>query len=220
MARNLKVIEGVEGVAPASQARTREAQARLLKAGEEVFARKGYDEAHVTDIAAAADCSIGTFYRRFHDKEALFRALHLQFAERMSDNIDRFFAQPAWRTAPTPEVLRTLVQNTARVIERHPGFFRALFQRTVAGAGSPYYPALLKADVHKGTMLAQFLLGRGEGAGDPKGFTDDCIFGLRTVEATLIVRSLRPETAADVSSPQSVTLLTRMLAGCIGIQLT
>jgi AcrR family transcriptional regulator len=100
-----------------------------------VFASKGYDE-HVGDIAAAAQCSICSFYRRFRDKEALFRALHIQFAARIGNNMDRFLAMPQWAQAPTYEVLTTLVKNTARVIERHPGFFRALVQRTLAGAGA------------------------------------------------------------------------------------
>lgn len=87
-------LREVDGVIPANQARSREAQARLIKVGEQVFAKKGYDEAHVSDITAATGCSIGSFYRRFRDKEALFRTLHVQFAARTRENIDRFFAMP------------------------------------------------------------------------------------------------------------------------------
>jgi len=210
-------IEEIDGVIPANQARSREAQARLLKAGEQVFASKGYDEAHVGDIAAAAQCSIGSFYRRFRDKEALFRALHIQFAERIKNNMERFLAMPQWAEAPTHEVLTTLVKNTARVIERHPGFFRALFQRTLAGAGYAYIPALRDADDTSGRRLAAFLRGRGEGLSE--GLDEACIFGLRTIEAALIHRGMRAEVTGErAGTPFVIESLTTMLSSYLGVR--
>lgn len=217
MRKAAPIFAEVDGVIPANQARSREAQARLLKAGEKVFAQKGYDEAHVSDIAAAADCSIGSFYRRFRDKEALFRALHLQFAQRIEQNMARFLAMPQWADTPTYEVLQTLVENTGRVIERHPGFFRALFQRTLAGAGSTFIPALRAADDESGRRLAAFLRARGEGRADD--LEEACIFGLRTVEAAIIHRSLRREiTGEPAATPFVVASLTEMLAGYLGVR--
>ncbi|WP_293483916.1 TetR/AcrR family transcriptional regulator [Phenylobacterium sp.] len=210
-------LTGVDGVMPANQARSREAQARLLKAGEEVFARKGYDEAHVGDIAAAAGCSIGSFYRRFRDKEALFRALHLQFAHRIERNMERFLSRPERAGQPVYEVLEVLVRNTAQVIERHPGFFRALFQRMLAGAGRLYVPALWAADTASGLRLAAFLRSRGEGL--PDALDDACALGLRSVEAILIQRVLRRDVVQQeaVAPPFVIDRLTRMLAACIGV---
>jgi len=210
-------IEGIDGVIPANQTRSREAQARLMKAGEEVFAQKGYDEAHVSDIAAAANCSIGSFYRRFRDKEALFRALHGQFAQRTRDNFDRFFAMPQWEGAPTAEVIKTLVENTARVIQRHPGFFRALFQRTLAGARETYSPALMAADAYSGRKLADFLRGRGEGMTD--GLDEACILGLRTVDAALIHRALHSANPAEDLPVFATDSLSRMLTLFLGVPL-
>lgn len=210
-------IEEIDGVIPANQTRSRAAQARLLKAGEQVFARKGYDDAHVGDIAAAAKCSIGSFYRRFRDKEALFRALHIQFAKRIENNMERFLAMPKWASEPTYDVLRTLVTNTARVIERHPGFFRALFQRTLAGAALDYIPALRAADDRSGRKLAAFLRDRGEGRTDD--LEEACIFGLRTMEAALIHRGLRAEaTGEPAGTPFVIESLTEMLAAYLGVR--
>lgn len=218
VANQVSNIEDIDGVIPANQARSREAQARLLKAGEQVFARKGYDEAHVGDIAAAAQCSIGSFYRRFRDKEALFRALHIQFAERIKNNMDRFLAMP-WADKPTYEILATLVKNTARVIERHPGFFRALFQRTLAGAGHIYIPALRAADEHSGRQLAAFLQARGEGLSED--LEEACTFGLRTIEAALIHRGMRTEVTGErAGTPFVIDGLTTMLASYLGIRKT
>lgn len=209
-------IEDIDGVIPANQARSREAQARLIKAGEQVFAKKGYDEAHVTDIAAAAGCSIGSFYRRFRDKEALFRALALQFGERTHENYDRFFAMPQWREAPSAEVIHVLVENTARRIQRHPGFFRALFQRTLAGAGQLYRPTLLAADEYSGRKLADFLRTRGEGVAE--NLDEACILGLRTVQAALIHRVLHEHNPAYAVPTFAVDSLARMLTLYLGVK--
>ena len=210
-------IEAIDGVIPANQVRSREAQARLMRAGEAVFAQKGYDEAHVSDIAAAANCSIGSFYRRFRDKEALFRALHLQFAQRTRDNFDRFFAAPQWDGVPTAQVISTLVENTGRVIQRHPGFFRAFFQRTLAGAGQTYGPALREADAYAGRKLAEFLRARGEGVSE--GLEEACILGLRTVEAALIHRALHSADPGEDAPIYATDSLSRMLSLFLGVPL-
>jgi AcrR family transcriptional regulator len=57
------------------QLRTRETQARLLDAAEEVFVRDGFESAQLDAIAAAAGRSKGAVYTHFKSKEDLFLAL-------------------------------------------------------------------------------------------------------------------------------------------------
>ena len=57
------------------QLRTRETQARLLDAAEEVFVQDGYEAAQLDEIAARADRSKGAVYTHFKSKEDLFLAL-------------------------------------------------------------------------------------------------------------------------------------------------
>jgi len=68
------------------QLRTRETQARLLDAAEEVFVRDGYESAQLDEIAAAAGRSKGAVYTHFKSKEDLFLAL---FEHRTRSYIDR-----------------------------------------------------------------------------------------------------------------------------------
>jgi AcrR family transcriptional regulator len=56
---------------------------KLLDAGVEVFAQRGYYAARVDDIVKLANTSHGTFYLYFSNKEDLFRALALDVAEQM-----------------------------------------------------------------------------------------------------------------------------------------
>ena len=66
--------------------RTRETQARLLDAAEEVFVRDGYEGAQLDEIAAMAGRSKGAVYTHFKSKEDLFLAL---FEHRTRSYIER-----------------------------------------------------------------------------------------------------------------------------------
>ncbi len=57
------------------RARGQQTRRRLLDAGVEVFAARGYHAARVDDIVKVAKTSHGTFYLYFANKEDLFRAL-------------------------------------------------------------------------------------------------------------------------------------------------
>jgi AcrR family transcriptional regulator len=76
---------------PGSPAQGRELRARgqrtmrkLLDAGIEVFAARGYHAARVDDVVKAARTSHGTFYLYFANKEDLFQALVADVAEQMT----------------------------------------------------------------------------------------------------------------------------------------
>lgn len=69
------------------QLRTRETQARLLDAAEEIFVRDGYEAAQLDEIAATAGRSKGAVYTHFKSKEDLFLAL---FEHRTRSYIESF----------------------------------------------------------------------------------------------------------------------------------
>lgn len=56
-------------------AKGRRTRARLLEAGKTVFERDGFLQARITDIAAEAGVSHGSFYHYFDSKESLFREI-------------------------------------------------------------------------------------------------------------------------------------------------
>lgn len=61
---------------------------RLLDAGASVLPARGYHDARVDDIVAAAGVSHGTFYRYFDNKDDYFRVLAEAASSRMIDLID------------------------------------------------------------------------------------------------------------------------------------
>jgi AcrR family transcriptional regulator len=56
-------------------AKGRRTRARLLQAAKAVFERSGFLAARISDIAAEADVSHGSFYHYFDSKESIFREI-------------------------------------------------------------------------------------------------------------------------------------------------
>jgi AcrR family transcriptional regulator len=66
------------------RARGQRTMQRLLDAGIDVFAKRGYHAARVDDIVKAAKTSHGTFYLYFANKEDLFQALVADVAQELA----------------------------------------------------------------------------------------------------------------------------------------
>ncbi|HEX3436572.1 MAG TPA: TetR/AcrR family transcriptional regulator [Pseudacidobacterium sp.] len=82
--------------------RTAQTRARLLEAGEKIFARDGFEAAKLEEIATEAGYTRGAFYANFASKEDLFIALLAEEVERRMARA----SQLARATKPTAQILR------------------------------------------------------------------------------------------------------------------
>src|SRR5919206_4137423 len=105
-------------------AKTRELRARgkrtmrkLLDAGAEVFATKGYHATRVDDIVKVARTSHGTFYLYFANKEALFRALATEVADAMRELAESL--GPLEPGAAGRAALRDWIEQLSDLYERY-----------------------------------------------------------------------------------------------------
>lgn len=78
---------------PAQRADARRNRARLLGAAEVVFAEQGI-AVPVDEVARRAGVGVGTLYRHFPTKEALFEAVVLDRLGRMADEAERLAGSP------------------------------------------------------------------------------------------------------------------------------
>lgn len=111
---------------PTVQARGRDAVERLLTAAEQTLESVGLEGATVPAIAARAGMSVGNVYKRFPDKDSLFRAVYERFfMEALASN--EFALDTAkWDGVPTAEVLATLVTGIVEGYRMRRPLIRAL----------------------------------------------------------------------------------------------
>lgn len=204
----------LDGILPVRQERSRAARERLLNAGEAVFARLGYNNAHVSDIATAAGCSVGSFYRRFRDKEAFFRALHQKIIEQRRQRNALFYVRAELAQLSSAEVVRLFVNDILGYFKQNSGFIRALFQRTLDEGNQDYWPEIRKAAALEGEGLARFLRSRGELSLSASRY--HCDFIVRVIEGTIVHAVLHAENALK-DETQFVNDLARVATRFLGI---
>jgi AcrR family transcriptional regulator len=81
----------VAGSGPAAGSRRDRAaqtEVALKEAGRRVFARSGYLDAKITDIAAEAGRSVGSFYQHFAGKEQLLQALLADWSSQTDQELE------------------------------------------------------------------------------------------------------------------------------------
>jgi AcrR family transcriptional regulator len=203
-----KAMAASEWVLPAHQARSREQLERLLAAAERVFALRGFAETHVSDIVEEAGCSVGSFYRRFKDKEALFLALQLNMYNQSSRNIDRFYANPFCEDSSVVAILFRFIENTAHGMRRIRGYYRALFE--ISLRGRDVWGQMRDLEQHMALAIRNLLVRRGY-----KNLTPDFVavvaFVLRVINGSLISLMLHGPGPYEMEDPVVTAQFTRML---------
>jgi TetR/AcrR family transcriptional regulator len=105
----------------------------ILMAALNLFSRKGFADTTMAEIAAQAEFAVGTLYRFFKDKQALYHAL-------IADTV-REFAQAASAAIETPgteiEKLERYIETKARLFVQHIPAARLYFAQTALAMYSP-----------------------------------------------------------------------------------
>ncbi len=145
-----------------------EQRERILEAAQKIFARKGFTDTKMTDIAAAAKISYGLAYHYFANKEEIFTRL-VESALKSSTEL----LQYARRQPGTPwDRLHWLVTQILQGAQREPEAFMVILQaftndtvpqeaREIARQQSVVSQASLKQLVQEGQAAGQVV------AGDP-----------------------------------------------------
>lgn len=194
---------------PVHQARSRDQRDRLLKAGERVFATRGFWESHVDDITRLADCSVGSFYRRFKDKEALFFALQDDMAEKASAHIDQFFTSPLSLTLPLTSVVFHLIENSAVEAMKISGYYRALFEMSLRGR--QVWSQMRRLETQLAENFVALLERRGVKTRPAGELVPAIAYAMRMINGVELSVMLHGPGPFDSRDPDAFALLTRML---------
>jgi len=120
----------LEWVRPPRQARSHLTLGRILDAAEALLREKRWEDATVAEIARRAGSSVGAFYSRFRDKDALLSALHERFVEEAIATAEAAMNEQRWANATICEIVRELVAFQVRLQDQHAGLWRAIALRS------------------------------------------------------------------------------------------
>jgi AcrR family transcriptional regulator len=105
------------------RARGKLTRRRLLDAGAQAFAARGFYATRVDDIVKLAETSHGTFYLYFSNKEELFSALAAEVAEAMQEHAASM--QPLAPDAEGRAALRAWIADLSQLYDQYGPVIRA-----------------------------------------------------------------------------------------------
>jgi AcrR family transcriptional regulator len=130
---------------------------RLLQAAKAVFSTGG-PEASLEAVAKHANLGIGTLYRNFPNREALFEAVYRREVDQLAD-----LAEELNREAAPVEALRAWLRANVEFVATKKGMAAAL------ALASQIPPELSSYSFERLTKAARMLLDRAVAAGDIRG---------------------------------------------------
>jgi AcrR family transcriptional regulator len=136
--------------AQAEKSRTRREQ--ILDAAFNTFAKRGYRDTAMDDIASAADTSKGGVYFHFPTKEAIFRELMRTTADRLAAKVERAVAAETDPIARAEAALHTVLTTFAG----HRTMARLLFLDAL-GAGRAFNAETNELHDRFARMIAGYL---------------------------------------------------------------
>ena len=140
------------------QRRSRETMARLLRATIETLAERGLAGTTLPHVAAVARVAPASIYRRFADKDALFRAAFLDVLERSAAATEAHI-RDAWSTerrldATAAAIVRAIMDQ----YREHPRLLRALTRFVETDTDASFREAALAHVARNVQRLAQVVL--------------------------------------------------------------
>ncbi len=114
---------------PRAQARSEQTLERILDATEELLARRRFEEISVGDIVRKSKSSVGAFYARFSDKDALLGCLYERFRRELAELTDAMFAPERWQNSALDAVMASTIPFLVALYRERQGLLRAFAAR-------------------------------------------------------------------------------------------
>lgn len=143
---------------PPQQVRSRETLDRILDAAERVLDEKAFGEATLAEIMERAGVTVGAFYRRFPDKDALLHHLDERFFAELHRRADLVLDPARWTGAPARDIIAEFCSQAVEVYSARRGLMRSLFLR--ARTDSVLQRSAMKVNEHLIGKLRTLLLAR------------------------------------------------------------
>ena len=108
------------------QTRSQRTLESILSAAERLLETTSFNDLTIQQIVKEAGSSVGSFYARFKDKEALLHALDDRYFDELIGVVDSVLADPAWQSLTLTETVQKLAELTVQVHQNKKGVARTL----------------------------------------------------------------------------------------------
>ncbi len=150
----------LKSVLAPKQARSEETLRRILEAAESLIEEKGLGDASIPEIVRRAGSSVGGFYGRLKDKNALLRALEERFFADLSERLERLTDAQRWETSSLPEIVAACAQELVSTPRQRRNLIQAFLFR--ASQDPEFHHAALRFRDRVSHRMRQLLLQRPE----------------------------------------------------------
>jgi AcrR family transcriptional regulator len=203
---------------PPQQVRSKATMDRFLTAAMALLVERRFQEASVQDIVKRAKSSVGAFYTRFPDKNALMLYVH-QEVYKHANAVSEALLDPArWANASTYEIVAGLVQSLVERRKEHAPLIRAL---VLHARSSPDLLALAAESNRHFHQLVQTLLAPRHAEmthPDPERAIAVGLHAVDTAAREAILYSEAGLGPPETSDRDLSTELTRMFVAYLGIE--
>ena len=107
--------KNVEGVYTTRQDRSRRSRDAFIESGIVLLNEMRFDDLKVSELARHSGRSVGSFYKRFEDKEAFFRALRAAVVTRDRSIIATRLSQDRLETLSSEDAINEMVDTLADI---------------------------------------------------------------------------------------------------------
>ena len=101
----------------------------IIEAAIDIFAKQGYEETTIAQIAAAAGVAVGTVYLYFHNKREIYTQISINWAERLAAAL----RDPRIQALPVRQAPRAIIETVFRLCHDSSKFM-SLFQVDIQSA--------------------------------------------------------------------------------------
>lgn len=147
--------EQLRWVRPPLQDRSQKTMERLLVAAEARIIEVGFEKATIAEIAKRADSSVGAFYARFSDKDALLRCLLDRFVFEAKATMDLAMRTELWGEASAMTMCTQLLTFLSKVLQERRLFVVALTKASMDDASFADFRGALS--MHAAVGLGQLV---------------------------------------------------------------
>jgi AcrR family transcriptional regulator len=122
-------------IRPPSQARSQATMERFVRATRELLQERPFEDITVADIVTRAERTVGSFYARFEDKDAVLRLLLEQLDSRVRETVRAFCDPVRWEGSPVSDFVAESVKLNVHAYRRSAPLFRAALAASASDAG-------------------------------------------------------------------------------------